>query len=70
MRPEAGLFTSLPMNLSSIKVCHLIEYFEIGGLERMVQHLTRETVALGVESCVVAYKGEGSLRDEFDTKQR
>ena len=47
---------------SPLRVAHLIQYFAIGGLERMVQRLATASAARGVESLVIAYLGDGPVR--------
>ena len=45
-----------------LRVAHLMQYFAIGGLERMVERLSVASKARGVESLVIAYLGGGPIR--------
>lgn len=47
-------------------VAHIIQYFSIGGLERMVLSMVREHRKLGITSTVLAYLGDGELRAAFE----
>ncbi len=47
---------------SPLRVAHLIQYFEIGCLERMVERLCVSSTRRGVESLVIAYLGDGPVR--------
>jgi len=49
-----------------IHVAHVIQYFDVGGLERMVLRLAQASRALGVSSSVYAYLGDGPMRLEFE----
>jgi len=46
-----------------LRVAHLIQYFAIGGLERMVERLSVACLHRGVESVVIAYLGDGPIRE-------
>lgn len=52
-------------SVSPVRVAHLVQYLEVGGIERMVLALSRAGRAHGVESEVVAYLGEGPFREAF-----
>jgi glycosyltransferase involved in cell wall biosynthesis len=45
-----------------IRVAHLIQYFAVGGLERMVERLAAASKRRGVDSVVIAYLGDGPVR--------
>lgn len=45
-----------------LRVAHLMQYFAIGGLERMVERLSVGSKSRGVESLVIAYLGDGPIR--------
>lgn len=47
-------------------VCALIQYFEIGGIERMVLDIATCAVERQIQTTVVAYLGEGRFRDTFE----
>lgn len=44
------------------RVAHLMQYFAIGGLERMVERLSVGAQSRGIESLVIAYLGDGPVR--------
>ncbi len=46
-----------------MRVAHLIQYFEIGGIERMVLALARSGRALGWRTSVAAWLGDGPIRE-------
>ncbi|MFT5434781.1 MAG: glycosyltransferase involved in cell wall biosynthesis [Myxococcota bacterium] len=46
-------------------ICQLIQYFEVGGIERMVLALSRGAARAGVRSVVVGYAGDGDFRNAF-----
>lgn len=50
---------------SPLRVVHVIQRFEMGGLEAMVLNLCRATRSSGVESLVVAYESDGPFRSAF-----
>lgn len=52
--------------MSPIRVAHVIQYFAIGGLERMVQSLAVGSRALGIESVVIGYLSDGPIRAELE----
>lgn len=43
-------------------IAHLIQYFEVGGIERLVLSLGRGAEAHGVRTIAIAYSGEGPFR--------
>ncbi|MEM7434227.1 MAG: glycosyltransferase [Myxococcota bacterium] len=45
-----------------LRVAHLIQYFAIGGLERMVERLAVASQRRGVESLVIGYLGDGPIQ--------
>ncbi len=45
-----------------LTVAHIVQSFEIGGLERMVVALARGGAALGVRACAAAYLSDGPIR--------
>lgn len=45
-----------------LRVAHLMQYFAIGGLERMVEGLSVASKSRGIESLVIAYLGDGPIR--------
>lgn len=49
-----------------LQVAHVIQYFEVGGLERMVLRLAQASRAFGISSSVFAYMGDGPMRLEFE----
>lgn len=51
-----------PRSRRPLRVAHLMQYFAIGGLERMVERLTVASKSRGVESLVIAYLGDGPIR--------
>lgn len=56
------------MNASAtreLRVCHLIQYFEVGGIERLVLTLGSRMRELQVATTAVAYAGDGPFRDAF-----
>lgn len=54
------------MSRRPLRVAHLIQYFEIGGLERMVERLSVGAKSRGIESLVVAYSGDGPIRPALE----
>lgn len=48
-----------------LRVCHLIQYFEVGGIERLVLNLGSRMRELQVATTAIAYAGEGPFRDAF-----
>lgn len=50
---------------ADLNVCHVIQYFAIGGIERMVLSLAQAARAFGVRSTVVAYVEDGPYRQVF-----
>lgn len=68
---QAGTLESHgPLNLKSpsrpLRVAHLMQYFAIGGLERMVERLSVGARAHGVESLVLGYLGDGPIRPALE----
>ena len=51
-----------------LRVAHLMQYFAIGGLERMVERLSVASKARGVESLVIAYLGGGPIRAALEAQ--
>jgi glycosyltransferase involved in cell wall biosynthesis len=51
-----------------LRVAHLIQYFEIGGLERMVERLSIASKSRGVDSLVMAYLGDGPIRGALEAQ--
>lgn len=51
-----------------LRVAHLIQYFAIGGLERMVERLAVASQARGVDSLVIAYLGDGPVRADLEAQ--
>lgn len=49
-----------------LRVAHLMQYFQLGGLENMVCGLVREARERGVRSEVVAYVGDGPIRQRLE----
>lgn len=49
-----------------LRVLHVIQFFDVGGLERMVHAVTTGALTHGVDSTVVAYLSNGSYREAFD----
>ncbi|MFW2388686.1 MAG: glycosyltransferase [Polyangiales bacterium] len=49
-----------------LRVAHLIQYFAIGGLERMVERLSVASRSRGVESLVIGYLGDGPIRPALE----
>lgn len=45
-----------------LRVAHFMQYFAIGGLERMVERLSVGAQSRGVESLVIAYLEDGPIR--------
>jgi glycosyltransferase involved in cell wall biosynthesis len=45
-----------------LRVAHLMQYFAIGGLERLVERLSVGSQSRGIESLVIAYLGDGPVR--------
>lgn len=48
-----------------LHIVHVMQYFETGGLERMVLALAMATRALGHKVSVIAYLKDGPMRDQF-----
>lgn len=48
-----------------LHIVHVMQYFQTGGLERMVLALARATRALGHKVSVIAYLKDGAMRDQF-----
>ena len=57
-----------PMPRGPVRVAYLMQYFAIGGLERMVEHLSVGAQARGIESIVVAYLGDGPIREALEKR--
>ena len=53
---------------TDLRVCHLIQYFEVGGIERMVLSLATAAELHGVASTVVAYRTDGPFRQTFHAR--
>lgn len=51
-----------PKSRRPLRVAHLMQYFAIGGLERMVERLSVASKSRGVETLVIAYLGDGPIR--------
>ncbi|MEC9395993.1 MAG: glycosyltransferase [Myxococcota bacterium] len=49
-----------------LRVAHVIQYFDVGGLERMVLRLAHASRAFGISPSVFAYMGDGPMRLEFE----
>jgi glycosyltransferase involved in cell wall biosynthesis len=49
-----------------IRVAHLMQYFAVGGLERMVERLAVEARRYGVDSLVIGYLGDGPVRSALE----
>jgi glycosyltransferase involved in cell wall biosynthesis len=49
-----------------LRVAHLMQYFAIGGLERMVEHLSVGAQSRGIESLVIGYLGNGPIRTSLE----
>jgi glycosyltransferase involved in cell wall biosynthesis len=49
-----------------LRVAHLMQYFAIGGLERMVERLSVASKSRGIESLVIAYLGDGPIRASLE----
>ena len=45
-----------------------MQYFAIGGLERMVERLSVESKSRGIESLVIAYLGDGPIRAALEAE--
>ncbi|UCF46489.1 MAG: glycosyltransferase, partial [Myxococcales bacterium] len=45
-----------------IRVAHLMQYFAVGGLERMVERLAVKARRHGIDSLVIGYLGDGPVR--------
>ncbi len=54
------------MSRRPLRVAHLMQYFAIGGLERMVQRLSIGSKSRGIEPMVVAYSGDGPIREALE----
>ena len=57
-----------PVGRSALRVAHLMQYFAIGGLERMVEQLSASCMTRGVESLVIAYLGDGPVRGALEAR--
>lgn len=69
--PERRETVSGPVAVTSqpaLRVAHVMQYFEVGGLERMVLSLASPTHADDVESHVVAYEASAEFRGAFDER--
>lgn len=51
---------------AGLSVLHVVQYFETGGLERMVLSLAQSLGARGVRNSVMAYVSDGPLRARFE----
>lgn len=51
-----------------LRVAHLMQYFAIGGLERVVERLSVACASRGVESLVIAYLGDGPIRTALEER--
>ena len=54
------------MPTQPIRVAHLMQYFAVGGLERMVERLAVEARRHGIDSLVIGYLGDGPVRAALD----
>ena len=54
------------MPTQPIRVAHLMQYFLIGGLERMVERLCVAAKSRGVESLVIGYLEDGPVRESLE----
>ena len=57
-----------PKSRRPLRVAHLMQYFAIGGLERLVERLSIESKSRGVDSLVIAYLGDGPIRAALEKK--
>ncbi len=57
-----------PTSRRPLRVAHLMQYFAIGGLERMVERLAVASKAQGVESLVIGYLGDGPIRAALEER--
>ncbi len=55
-----------PKSRRPLRVAHLMQYFAIGGLERMVERLSVASKSRGVETLVIAYLGDGPIRASLE----
>jgi len=55
-----------PTSRRPLRVAHLMQYFAIGGLERMVERLSVASKSRGVESLVIGYLGDGPIRGALE----
>ncbi len=51
-----------------LRVAQLIQYFGIGGIERMVEGLVPAFDARGVDTVVAAYRGDGPVREALEAR--
>jgi len=51
-----------------IRVAQLIQYFGIGGIERMVEGFVPSFSARGVDTVVAAYRGDGPVRQAIEAR--
>ncbi len=51
-----------------IRVAQLIQYFGIGGIERMVEGFVPPFSARGVDTVVAAYRGDGPVRQALEAR--
>ncbi len=51
-----------------IRVAQLIQYFGIGGIERMVEGLVSPFAEREVDTVVAAYRGDGPVREALETR--
>ena len=51
-----------------LKVAQLIQYFGIGGIERMVEGLAPAFASRGVDVTVAAYRGDGPVRQALEAR--
>jgi len=51
-----------------LRVAQLIQYFGIGGIERMVEGLVPAFGARGVDTVVAAYRGDGPVREALESR--
>ena len=57
-----------PTSRRPLRVAHLMQYFAIGGLERMVERLAVASKSQGIESLVIGYLGDGPIRAALEER--
>ena len=52
-----------------LRVAHFMQYFAIGGLERMVERLSVGSQSRGIETLVIAYLEGGPIRRALEEER-